>query len=513
VVPGLACVVGTGFLGVGFFLAAGPAAAALPNGFADQAVATGLAQPSSLDFLPDGRVLITEQVTGNVRLVVDTTLVASPLLTLTDVNTSGGERGLLGIAVDAGWPTRPYVYLFFTRSPGNVSYISRYTASGDLSDPVSANLSLSDRYNLLVDIPDVYNNHNAGTLRFGPDGMLYASVGEDGVACAAQDSSDLRGVMLRMDVSGLPAGPGTADKSQLCPPDNPFPSADPNVALTFCYGHRNPFRFHVDPVTGRLYIGDVGQRDYEEVDEAVGGENFGWPFREGPLVRTQPGCTEPGGAGASTYDSPIGGYDRSAFPSSAIIGGPRYRTVPEGAYTFPPLYEGAVFFSEYYQGFVRVIRETGGVWAPLDSVPGQPNGNDWATGVNYVGDYLEGPDGAIYYLKQSTGTLRRIVYVNAVTSAPAPPALSGRLLAVRPNPYRPGNGTLAVDAAVPLPATELAVYSLTGRRIRTLARTADGESWVWDGRDASGRRVPAGVYFVAAPGGRPLAAARVVVLE
>jgi hypothetical protein len=266
-------------------------------------------------------------------------------------------------------------------------------------------------------------------------------------------------------------------------------------------------------VNGLPYIGDVGQRDYEEVDEAAGGENFGWPFREGPLVRTQSGCTEPGGTGASTYDPPIGGYDRSAFPSSAIIGGPRYRPVQGGAYTFPPLYDGAVFFSEYYQGFVRVIQETGGVWAPLDSVPGQPSGDDWATGINYVGDYLEGPDGAIYYLKQSTGTLRRIAYLNAVTSAPTPPALSGRLLAAWPNPYRPGSGTLEVEAAVPLPGTRLTVYALSGRWVRTLAGTAGGGAWTWDGRDASGRRVPAGVYFVAAPGGGALAAARVVVLE
>jgi glucose/arabinose dehydrogenase len=495
-------------------LAAGAAAAALPDGFMDQEVVTGLDQPSSLDFLPDGRVLIVEQKTGNVRLVVDTTLVAAPVLTLADVNISGNERGLLGIAVDFSWPDRPYVYLYFNRTPGNVMYISRYTAGGDLIDGSSTNLSLPGRYNLLVDIPDNSSIHNAGTLRFGPDCMLYASLGEDGAACTAQDSSDLRGVTLRMAVANLPLGTGTADKALLAPPDNPFPSANPNVALTFTYGHRNPFRFHVDPVTGRLYIGDVGQRDYEEVDEAAGGENFGWPFREGPLVRTQAGCTEPGGPGASSYDPPIGGYDRSAFSTSAIIGGPRYRMVPGGQYTFPPLYEGAVFYSEYYQGFVRVLQETGGAWAPLDSVPGQPNGADWATGVANVGDYREGPDGAIYYVKQfPAGSLRRIVYTNNVTAVSPAPVPVGPALSARPNPYRPASGLMTVALNAPAPGGTVAVYSPSGRRIRTLERGGDGTVWTWDGRDAAGRRVPAGVYFVSAAGGTPRTAARVVVLD
>lgn len=496
---------------LGALIAAAPAAAGLPDGFAADTLVTGLAQPSSFAFLPDGRVLVTEQVTGYVRLVTDTILAASPVLSVPDVNTNGTERGLLGIAVDPAWPVRPYVYVFFTRTPDSVSYISRYTASGDLSDGTSTNLTLGDRYNLLVDIPDVYSNHNGGTLRFGPDGMLYASMGEDGVPCAAQDSSDLRGVTLRMNVAGLPPGTGTAAKSLLVPPGNPFPSGDPNVAITFTYGHRNPFRFHIDPVTGRLYIGDVGQNRYEEVDEAQGGENFGWPFREGPLVRTQTGCTEPGGVGASTYDPPIASYYRLGV-SAAIIGGPRYRVVPGGAFSFPPLYDGAVFYLDYYQGFVRVLQETNGTWAPLDSVPGQPDSTDWATGFAHIGDWMEGPDGAIYYVEQYAGSLNRILHDNTATSV-GPDPLPVRLrLAVRPNPYRPANGAMVVTLSAPAAGAAVAVYSLSGGRVVALARDGDGATWRWDGRDAAGRQVPAGVYFVAASG-PPRAAARVVVLN
>jgi len=321
-------------------------------------------------------------------------------------------------------------------------------------------------------------------------------------------------VVLRLNVAALPdTGSGPPLKSLITPPDNPFPPANANAGLTFCFGLRNPFRFHIDPLTGLLFIGDVGQSTYEEVDQASGGENFGWPFREGPLVRQPTGCTEPGGSGSQTYDDPIFYYDRTDPPGGAsIIGGPRYRPVTGGACCFPSLYDGAVFFSDYYRGFLRVIKDTGGgTWAALDSVPGQPNATDWGSGYNYIGDYLEGPDGAIYYLKQNPGSLRRIAYSN--TSGIGDEVLRARSLAVRPNPYLAGRCSLTIELAAGMESRRVSIYALDGSRVAVLTAPAAGRVFTWDGRDRTGGPAPAGVYLVSAVGGAGRATGRIVLLR
>jgi cysteine-rich repeat protein len=396
---------------------AAPAArAALPTGFADDVVATGLSQPASFAFLPDGRVLVVEQVTRRIRLVVNGVFgTTDPLHTIADVNTIGGERGLLGIAVDPDFPARPYVYVYFSHTGTATNYLSMFALAGDLSDGNSPNLSLlaASRFDVLVDLPDAASNHNGGTLRFGPDGALYLSLGEDADRCAAQDPSSLKGAILRLSVASLPgAGAGPPAKSTLVPPGNPFSGPDDNARLAFAIGLRNPFRFQIDPVSGALFIGDVGEVEFEEVNRAVGGENFGWPFREGPEIRTPAGCSEPGGPGASSYAAPIAWYDRTGF-TAAIIGAGLYRPVdPPYDASFPPEYDGDYFFAEYYQGFVRRIEESGGgVWAPAPA-PGQPNATDWATGINGPGDFQPGPDGALWYVSQGGGALRRIRHMH-----------------------------------------------------------------------------------------------------
>jgi len=497
--------------------AAGPAAAVvLPTGFADQLVVSGLDQPTSFVFLPDGRVVITEQNTADVELLVNGSLASSPILHIADVNTSGGERGLLGVTVDPGWPSRPYLYFYFDRTPGNVNYVARWTASGDLSDGSSTNLTLGDRYDILTDIPDNASNHNAGTLRFGPDGLLYVSVGDDADQCEAQDLTTLQGAILRLDVSGLPVGAGGPPaKSAITPAANPFTGGNANAGLIYCYGLRNPFRFHVDLWPGRIYIGDVGLSTYEEMDEARAGDNLGWPWREGPLVRAISACPEPGGSGSQSFTDPIAYFLRSSG-AYAIIGGPIYRPVSGGAYTFPALYDGVVFYSEYYNGFMRAIKQVNGTWGPLASVPGQPNATDWATGINYVGDFLEGPDGAIYYALQSPGSLRRIAYTGTVTAVP--PGRPGPVAVLRldRNPFTAGGAPLRIDfAGAGGHGVRLAVWDVAGRRVRTLYAGSPGGSEIraaWDGRDDAGRRLPPGVYYLRVAGPEGAAAARVVLL-
>ncbi len=470
-----------------------PAGAALPTDFADQLVVSGLSQPSSFAFLPDGRMIIVEQNTRNVVLALaDGT--KSTRLTITDVNTSGNERGLLGVAVDPDWPTRPYVYFYFDQTPSIKIYISMYTASGDLTDPNSTTINFAGRYNIITDIPDAASNHNGGTLRFGPDGMLYASLGEDAHPCGAQDPTLLKGNILRLDVSALPgAGSGPPARSVITPTDNPFyPSGNPNMDLVYAYGLRNPFRFHIDPMDGTLFIADVGQSAWEEVDECKGGENFGWPGFEGPAFRTST-CppTSPTG--------PIAWYDRSGFTAS-IISATLYRPTPGGIYNFPTDYHGDYFFAEYYQGFIRRIKKTGGTWAPAPGVPGQPNANDWATAIANVSDYAVGPDGGLYYCKQfSSPSIRRIVYTanqGAADPGPRPPIA----LRAYPNPFVRSLGSVTVEFSAPAgAAANLDVFDIGGRRVMSLPGiiAEEGPTRItWDGTGEAGRALKAGVYWI-----------------
>ncbi len=491
-----------------------PALAALPADFQDQTVTTGFSQPSGFAFLPDGRILVIEQKTANLRLVVNGALQASPALTVPSVNTSGNERGLLGIAIDPAWPARPYIYVYYDRTPGNVNFVSRFTGSGDLTDGSSAALTFADRYDILTDIPDNASNHNGGTLRFGLDGMLYASLGEDADPCAAQDTTSLKGKILRLDVSGLPAGAGgPPTKASITPAGNPFVGNNANAGLVYCFGLRNPFRFTIDALTGRLYIGDVGENVWEEADEAYGGENFGWPHREGNANHVVAACPEPGGVGSQSYATPIATYPHGAG-SQSVIGGPLYRPLSGGAYTFPALYDGVVFFAEYYEGFIRAVRKSGGSWGPLAAVPGQPNTTDWATGLTNIGDMQQGPGGAIYYLKQFPGELHRIVYTGTVTGLPSGGDSGRVLLRAAPNPLRAGRGPLRVTLVVTDTTCRVDVFSLDGKLVRALFEgPSQGETTVaWNGRDEAGTPVTPGVYFVRARAGAEISAVRVVLM-
>ena len=411
---------------VAFLLLAGVSsaplrAAVVPDDFTDALVVSGFSQPVGFAFLPDGRALVIEQNTANIRLVVGGAIgTVDPLITVPGVNSSGNERGLLGIDVDAGWPARPYVYIYYNHSGSATNYISMYEASGDLDDPMSSDLQIvpASLYHLVTDIPDGNSNHNGGTVRSGPDGMIYVSLGDDYQECAAQQTGELLGKVLRLDPSNMPGtGSGPPPKADITPADNPFvTSLDPDARLVWCYGLRNPFRFSVDPLTGDLFIADVGLGSYEEMNQASGGENFGWPFREGPLVRTPGGCSEPGGPGGSSYDGPIAWYDRSGFTASIVSGGLYRQAAWPLDDSFPPAYEGDCFYVEYYQGWMRRLTWDGSQWVQAAPVPGQPSADNWAEGLSYASDFLVGPDGALWYLLQfgsSGGELRRIAYTGA----------------------------------------------------------------------------------------------------
>ena len=478
------------------------AQATLPTGFADELVVNGLAFPTGMAFLPDGRLLFVEQVTARIRLIVNDALAATdPVATVGSVRT-GGERGLLGIAVDPGFPARPYLYVHCTNSTSFFVRVTRYTLGGDLDFTGNGSLTIdtTTRFDVINNIPDVNSNHNGGTLRFGGDGMLYASFGEDGMGCAAQDTSGLRGVILRMDVSGLPAGGGGPPSHALiAPPDNPFPDGGLNARLIWAFGLRNPFRFHIDPLNGALFIVDVGENDWEEIDRApVGGLDFGWKRFEGPTL-FDPSCTL-----TKPHTPPIHSYLRGMDPVATISGGP-YRAPAGASRPFPGEYDGDYFFSEYYSGVLRRLKGRGASWSVAPPAPGQPNPDDWATGLTRVSDYAIGPDGSLWYCKQfvvpstSTGEIRRIVRTSTVAAPEPPPDAAHRGVSFA-TPY-PSPSRGAVHLAYTLreaALVELQILDLGGRVARRLVDRGPAEPRTyecsWDGRDDKGRALPAGIY-------------------
>lgn len=378
-------------------------AQSLPSGFVDEPLATGFAFPAALACLPDGRILVVE------RLAAAVSVVAGPqraiLGTIPDVRTSGGE-GVLGLAVDPGWPARPFLYVVYNHALSPFLHIARFDVTGDLSNGGSANLALGGRHLILTDIPDNDGSHNGGTLRFGPDGMLYASLGDDENACSAQDPTILGGGILRLDVSAVPAGPGgPPPKSLLAPAGNPFPGPNENARLRWALGLRQPFRMQIDPVSGAVAAGDVGSFLFEEIDVATaGGANFGWPFLEGPAASAT--CPGPAPAGLTP---PAAALDRSLQPGPAtFVALAAYRNPAGAPYALGGAYEGNIFYLDFYFGFVRRLAWSGSQWAPAPAAPGQPNPTDWATGYGGVADGAVHPDGSICYLRHNTGELRRI---------------------------------------------------------------------------------------------------------
>jgi len=467
----------------------------LPPNFADDLILGGIPEPVGMAFLSDGRLLFTERTNARIRLIVNDVIAAiDPVITVPNVRSTGGEQGLLGIAVDPGWPARPYLYIHYDYSGSATIRISRYTVGGDLGFTGNGSLTIdpATRYDILTDIPDNASNHNGGTLRFGPDGKLYISLGDDATSCLGQNLTVLAGKILRLDIAALPAGGGGPPaKSLITPADNPYVgNANANAKLVGYWGLRNPFRFAIDPVTGSLVIGDVGQSTQEELDYVSAlGRNLQWPIYEGDV----PGPTTCAGVDSTTFADPILAYPRTE--GQAVNGGVLYRRPAAGASRFPAEYDGDIFYSDFYEPYVRRLKQTAGVWAPAFTA-GQPNANDWANGSSFVSDWLTAPDGSLWYCGLVSGMLRRIRYTGT-TSVP-PPERVFEFRAPYPSPSS-GSVSFAYQLAAETDV-RLAIYELRGRLVREVLRVPQGagpHGAQWDGRDRHGHRAGAGVYIAA----------------
>ena len=361
----------------------GPVAlgAALPSGFAETRVATGLASPTLMAFAPDGRLFVAQQA-GALRVIKNGALLTQPFLNLS-VNSSG-ERGLLGVAFDPNFASNNFLYVYYTTSASPVhNRLSRFTASASNPDVVAAGSEVQ-----LLNLPALSSatNHNGGSIHFGNDGKLYIAVGENANSANSQSFTTPLGKLLRINPDGS------------IPADNPFLSQTTGInQAIWARGLRNPFNFAVDRTTGRIHLNDVGQDTWEEVNLAIAGSNFGWPQTEGN--------TPPGVAGVRY---PIHTY-QNAGTSCAITGAAFYR--PTTA-TFPAAYNGRYFFGDYCGGFIRML-----------SPPNYSTSANFATGISSLVDIEVSPDGSLYYLARGGGEVFRVQFTaNIAPSISSQPA-------------------------------------------------------------------------------------------
>jgi glucose/arabinose dehydrogenase len=473
------------------------AASTLPPQFTNETLVTSLREPISMAFLPDGRLLFTERTTAMVRMIVNGHIASTdPLVTVPDVTSEYLERGLEGIAVDPRWPQSPYVYVCFTRT-GDVTQLVRYTAGGDLTGASGENLTLGSPYVVLASLPDVNPSHNGLGLRFGKDGHLLMTTGDDGSMCDAQNVSVPVGKLLRIDVSRLPAGMGGPPPfASLIPPGNPFAGPDSTAQLVLAYGLRNPWRFHVDSSNGAVLLADVGWNDWEELDEVIPGHNYGWPYREGPLVWEHPEC----GPDSGDYAAPIVTEDHASGWAAIMTAG-IYRPTAGAPSNWPSIYWGNLFYVDFYGAGPRRLVRAGGTWMTPTPVPGQPDPDNWATGFTYPSDWLVGADGSLYWLEMfdssqgpATGVFGRIRYTGPPVSIP-PEVEPPSELQAAPNPFR-DRVSLSWRFAQSTPTT-IEILDLSGRIVRRLRGTSGALEGVveWDGRDEEGNRASSGLYF------------------
>jgi glucose/arabinose dehydrogenase len=346
-------------------------------------VVDGLAAPVDVTSAGDGsgRLFVVEQG-GRIRIVKDGVLVARPFLDISDRITSGGERGLLGLAFHPDFPADPRFFVNYTDLDGN-TVIAQFKVDGsdpDVADPKSELVILGFK--------QPYPNHNGGAVEFGPDGMLYVSTGDGGSAGDPQGNGQrldtFLAKILRFDIGG-----NSAAVPYKVPPDNPFitvAGAKPEIWLT---GLRNPWRIRFDRATGDLWIGDVGQNAWEEIDVAragVGGLNYGWNTMEGfHCYSPASGCDQDG------LTLPLAEYGHDL--GCAVIGGVVVRDPRQ------PVLDGGYIFGDECSGNLWVMDPTG--TGKREPVLASKTG----TALSAIG---EDEDGNVFATDVSGGTLMQI---------------------------------------------------------------------------------------------------------
>lgn len=351
-------------------------------------------RPTCIAHAGDGsqRLFVAEQP-GVIWLIQDSNVQAEPFLNITDrVNSVGAEQGLLGVAFPSGFSTNHHFYVDYTIASNNAVVISRFQLSstnGSVGDPQSEEIVLT--------IPKPFNNHNGGQLAFGPDGYLYIGIGDGGAEADPQDfgqnSNSLLAKILRIDVeSGV--------SPYAIPPNNPFVNRPGYAAETWAWGLRNPWRFSFDRQTGDLYIGDVGQNRFEEIDfqaaGSSGGQNYGWRIMEGPTNFNVPS----GFTNFSALTLPVAWYDHLALPtdlSGSVTGGYVYRGPSE------PRMDGLYFYGDFMAGWIWGLKQTDTNWQSFPLLSPGPGVIHF-----FISTFGEDDSGRLYFADYYRGTVYQV---------------------------------------------------------------------------------------------------------
>ncbi|HET9950654.1 MAG TPA: PQQ-dependent sugar dehydrogenase [Candidatus Eisenbacteria bacterium] len=299
---------------------------------------TGLSSPVDLQAPPGdtSRVFIVEKG-GRIRIAKQGVLLARPFLDISSLVSTGGEQGLLGLAFHPSYATNGRFFVDYTNLAGDTR-VAAYTVSSDPDSAVPTGATI-----LAVDQP--FSNHNGGQIAFGPDGFLYVGLGDGGSGGDPQGNGQslttLLGKILRLDVDG--AAPYAV------PPTNPFAGRADAKGEIWSYGLRNPWRFSFDATTGAIWIGDVGQNAWEEIDvepAGAGGRNYGWNRMEGTH------CYPPNAACDTTgLVLPLLEYGHGS--GCSVTGGYVYR-----GSDLPEL-SGTYFYGDFCTGMIRSARLAG----------------------------------------------------------------------------------------------------------------------------------------------------------
>ena len=422
-------------------LAPAAAAATLPAGFTEALVASGLQRPTAMALAPDGRVFVCEQ-SGRLRVISGGSLLPTPFVTLTV--SAAGERGLLGVAFDPDFDANQFVYVYYTAtSPTIHNRVSRFTASGNVA------VAGSEVVILELETLSSATNHNGGAIHFGPDGTLFVAVGENANRNNAQTLGNRLGKILRINADGT------------IPSDNPFYTTAVGVNRSiWALGLRNPFTFAFQPASGTMFVNDVGEFTWEEINLGVPGANYGWPDEEGPSDDPR-------------YNAPLYAYTHEGG-NCAISGGAFYNPL---TLRFPAAYVGTYFFADFCGGWIR------------GRAPGSGDVTDFATGIDNPVDLAVSDDGALYYLARGGGSATGVVYRIDFGSAPTVDVTANG-----------GNGPLVLGPDDPL---VIALTVTTGgppaidpAEVYVAVVTTSGTFW-WD--PAAGRFVPAVARTYAGP--------------
>lgn len=345
-----------------------------------------------------------------------------------------GEGGLLGMAFHPQWPATREVYLAYTRTPvtGDPAPICAASPTAVLTSIVSRfkstdGTSLDMPADEILKVGQPFTNHKGGNLQFGPDGFLYFGLGDGGSGddpCGSgQNLGSLLGKMLRLDINN--AGPGAYN----VPADNPFfgkPGVRPEI---WSYGHRNPWRWSFDKTSGDLWVGDVGQSTWEEVDRVVKGGNYGWNLCEG-FHKTDSAtelCNTPG------LIDPVVEHPRTEAQS--ITGGYVYRG------SAMPSLVGTYIYGDY---------ATGNIWALLYDVNNKPTPKVISTvAANTLVSFAQGNDGEIYTV-QFTGVISKLTPSAPPVADTFPQLLSQTGCVDAEDPTKPAAGLIPYDVNSPL---------------------------------------------------------------